>query len=333
MISGLPQEAQDVPKVVRTRLRTPPYLQLHLCSDITIRHSTNITRTRRTCSRASYTAPSGTKARSNPVMSGPKKAPQNDRVRENQRRSRARKAELLQDLQNRVRDYERQGVAATEEMQRAARVVAQENVRLRELLALKGVTQREVEEYLRTHKSLPEQSMRSLPVSPQNHGHVLMTSRAAVTNSRPTPQPVQWHNATESSTSHPSASTRALIEIPKPTSRACCPAPPLTLNSPSPPKEHSYSSHRTGSAEKVGSGSTKVPDDCPNSLSCYCPPVPEANTPTSSGLEISCETAASIIADMRGDGDRAAARAALGCTGPGECTVRSSTVMQLMDDP
>lgn len=57
--------------------------------------------------------------------------PPSSRVRDNQRRFRTRRAELLNDLQKRVHEYERQGVAATQAMQRAARKVAQDNVRLR----------------------------------------------------------------------------------------------------------------------------------------------------------------------------------------------------------
>jgi hypothetical protein len=59
--------------------------------------------------------------------------------------------------------------------------------------------------------------------------------------------------------------------------------------------------------------------------------------PTTSGSsngndEISCETAAKIISQMRGDGDDAAARASLGCN-PGQvCSIKNSFLMQIMDE-
>jgi DNA polymerase II large subunit len=71
------------------------------------------------------------------------------RIRENQRRSRNRRKELIEELQGRLNEYERKGVEATQDMQRAARKVAQENMRLRSLLARHGVSQEEVEIYLR----------------------------------------------------------------------------------------------------------------------------------------------------------------------------------------
>lgn len=68
--------------------------------------------------------------------------------RENQRRSRARHRELLEELQGRVRDYERRDAQATLDMQRVAREVAAENAALKGLLAAKGVPPDEVEAHL-----------------------------------------------------------------------------------------------------------------------------------------------------------------------------------------
>ncbi|KAK1831225.1 hypothetical protein QBC39DRAFT_408538 [Podospora conica] len=55
--------------------------------------------------------------------------------RQSQQRSRARKADLVASLRAQVAAHERAGVAATLEMQRAARSVMQENERLRAFLA------------------------------------------------------------------------------------------------------------------------------------------------------------------------------------------------------
>ncbi|KAI4177438.1 MAG: hypothetical protein LQ343_000419 [Gyalolechia ehrenbergii] len=71
------------------------------------------------------------------------------RIRDNQRRSRARRKLYTQDLENRLRHFERRGFEVTAEVQVAARKVAKENCRLRSLLNLHGVTNAEIEEHLR----------------------------------------------------------------------------------------------------------------------------------------------------------------------------------------
>ncbi|KAG6028695.1 hypothetical protein E4U41_000610 [Claviceps citrina] len=62
------------------------------------------------------------------------------RIRDNQRRSRARRREYLQELEQRLRACELQGVEASAEVQMAARRVAEENRQLRELLHKLGAT-------------------------------------------------------------------------------------------------------------------------------------------------------------------------------------------------
>ncbi|KAK4146831.1 uncharacterized protein C8A04DRAFT_34717 [Dichotomopilus funicola] len=60
------------------------------------------------------------------------------RVRDNQRRSRARKKEYIHQLEAQVRAAEQRRVLATVEVQTAARRVVEENRRLRELLRYHG---------------------------------------------------------------------------------------------------------------------------------------------------------------------------------------------------
>lgn len=59
-------------------------------------------------------------------------SPNPARVRENQRRSRARRKEYLEELEARLRSYESLGVQASIDMQLSARAVLAENARLRE---------------------------------------------------------------------------------------------------------------------------------------------------------------------------------------------------------
>lgn len=77
------------------------------------------------------------------------------RIRDNQRRSRARHKEYVEGLQKKLQDYERRGVEATLEMQQAARSVAVENSRLKILLGYHGITNDDVEKFL---QSFPDQS-------------------------------------------------------------------------------------------------------------------------------------------------------------------------------
>ncbi|KJZ74519.1 hypothetical protein HIM_06115 [Hirsutella minnesotensis 3608] len=70
------------------------------------------------------------------------------RIRENQRRSRARRKEYVESMERKVQEYERRGVEATLEMQQAARTVAVENSRLRMMLAQMGAATADVDAFL-----------------------------------------------------------------------------------------------------------------------------------------------------------------------------------------
>ncbi|TVY25439.1 hypothetical protein LHYA1_G005710 [Lachnellula hyalina] len=70
------------------------------------------------------------------------------RIRDNQRRSRARRKEYLQELEAKLRQCELQGIEASAEIQVAARRVADENKKLRGLLFQNGVAEDSIESYL-----------------------------------------------------------------------------------------------------------------------------------------------------------------------------------------
>lgn len=73
-----------------------------------------------------------------------------NRIRDNQRRSRARKKEYVQELEQRLRDCQLKGIEASAEVQQAARRVAEENQKLRQLLGEVGLGDHQVDQYLRT---------------------------------------------------------------------------------------------------------------------------------------------------------------------------------------
>jgi hypothetical protein len=67
------------------------------------------------------------------------------RIRDNQRRSRQRRKEYLQELETKYRVCEQTGVEATAEVQKSARKVIDENIRLRQLLKQHGISDAEIE--------------------------------------------------------------------------------------------------------------------------------------------------------------------------------------------
>jgi hypothetical protein len=75
------------------------------------------------------------------------------RIRDNQRRSRARRKEYLQELESRLRQCELQGIEASAEIQLAARRVADENRKLRILLNQNGVGDDNIDSYLQSSAS------------------------------------------------------------------------------------------------------------------------------------------------------------------------------------
>ncbi|KAJ3479633.1 hypothetical protein NLG97_g8272 [Lecanicillium saksenae] len=81
-------------------------------------------------------------------MSTPAQKANLARIRDNQRRSRARRREYLQDLEQRLRLCELQGIEATTEVQVAARRVAEENRQLRQLLNKHGFSDEYISRFL-----------------------------------------------------------------------------------------------------------------------------------------------------------------------------------------
>ncbi|KAG8425474.1 hypothetical protein J3458_002170 [Metarhizium acridum] len=86
------------------------------------------------------------------------------RIRDNQRRSRARRREYLQELEQRLRVCELQGIEASAEVQMAARRVADENKQLRELLSRYGVTNEYIAHYLHASTANSCESGRAQPI-------------------------------------------------------------------------------------------------------------------------------------------------------------------------
>ncbi|PHH84328.1 hypothetical protein CDD83_2115 [Cordyceps sp. RAO-2017] len=145
------------------------------------------------------------------------------RIRDNQRRSRARRREYLQELEQRLRVYELQGVEASTEVQMAARRVADENRQLRDLLNRHGVSDDHIAHYLQSGTLLPLDSAHAQPfragapaAAVQSLQHLLVPRPLAgldQTMSFPLPSP----SSRETSTTSGSTTSSTVWESPQPT--------------------------------------------------------------------------------------------------------------------
>ena len=97
------------------------------------------------------------------------------RNRENQRRSRARRKDYIQELEQKLRQYELAGVKATTEVQGAARKVAEENISLRALLGLYGADNGRIEAFLRKGDVSFIEKEYSSPLSSEGIGQDICT--------------------------------------------------------------------------------------------------------------------------------------------------------------
>lgn len=249
--------------------------------------------------------------------------------------------ELLKDLQNRVQEYERNGVEATQDMQRAARKVASDNLRLRALLAHKGVSQESVDTYLRSFDVAEnsEDASAAMPTSPGVYG--LATPKRL---QEPAGYSTQASNHTQGSTffeerqdnepqlnpALPALNTtrhHATKEITFSHTTTML-LSPLLVQEDFDESEDNYRVHGSHQTSR-----SREAQECPDASDCFCAPASTTNDQAVSfGLEISCETAATIIAEMRGDGDKDSVRASLGCGGLAHCSIKNSTVLQIMDE-
>ncbi|KAI0398566.1 hypothetical protein F5Y17DRAFT_9011 [Xylariaceae sp. FL0594] len=222
-----------------------------------------------------------------------------DRNRENQQRSRARRREYVQSLEDRLRACEAAGTRATLEMQMAAREVVWTNDRLMDLLALKGVAKGEIEEYLRGCKNsrregdgeeLTTATHQSMNTNSAYMGIQLTTTTPATqrksqkhSNGKAFKQQDNHDNDDQRSTSPSSPALASTATMTRPVSR-----------------------NETGTSS------------------------PQPPPPTT--VFTSCDDAADIIASFQGHGDVLRVRTALlGCGEAKECHVKNTTLFQLME--
>lgn len=261
------------------------------------------------------------------------------RNRENQRASRARRKGYIEDLEKRIRQFERDGAAATVEVQCAARKVAEENFWLRHMLSTYGTAKNEVDDYVERNRSQaassgqPVQSAKLLPLQrppPRKRKHSEMSAREL-------------------------EAARTLGQIDSPIHHVQIP-PWESMQSPKvtretfrdlPTPEDSYGSEQentTSTSPELRSMSDQQdryhPPIPAASASAYPEIRPQAEQQTCS-YDVShhprqtdvtpCEEAAQIIASMRGHEDAEAVWPELGCSSDTRCSVKNMTIFQLGD--
>ncbi|RFU78695.1 hypothetical protein TARUN_3542 [Trichoderma arundinaceum] len=286
-----------------------------------------------------------------------------DQNRECQRRSRARRKELVDDLKKQLEEYQRQGATASLEMQKAARAVNFENQRLRSLLHLLGVSQGEIQQYLASPEHPVSVATNNIPGHQQrncaacgsslgqkkSHNSSLQFSMQESQNSRldtdglhilastPSPAGSTCQNpSTLRSRTPPDSDTIALTpasdvsaEFCKTASSGCCAKVQQDNDESMSVAQDTCGKTDSGNSAFTHNGDT-VAQILPPVSDCFCPPDSSVQRAGGSGVT-SCDTAAAILMELHGHLDADRVRATLGCVGSSPCSVGNTKVFQLMD--
>ena len=229
------------------------------------------------------------------------------RFRDNQRRSRARHKEYVEDIKRKLLDLEERGVQATVEVQQAARKVAEENRLLRELLARKGVCQQEVDEFLRISLKLS--------VGDAVSSVKCQLPDQIVGGPGPTEHLSTVAGPKPSSIPPSTCSSAPGTGSPRPCNRTDDTSPPSS-DLPKQSQGTHNDQHELVLRSTVDSGAECATPRC---------------VPDYTGLDTSCEEAATVLAFMRGHGDQERARNELGCEALSSCRIKNTNFLDIMD--
>ncbi|KAM4066525.1 hypothetical protein HRG_000622 [Hirsutella rhossiliensis] len=226
------------------------------------------------------------------------------RIRENQRRSRARRKEYVETMERKVQEYERRGIDATLEMQQAARTVAVENARLRMMLAQMGAGSADVDAFLQTfqdrdaaHTLSSVRFLQGQPPSSSSSSSTTTASSSAAAQAQGCCDEFARHDGGGGSYGRGLGTGLAVVEMPR-LNRAC---PPLDVLASASVQQGCCDDGDGRFAQVPALSSTRA--ESPSTVE----PSPGAATPSSQGagllgspLSMSCDAAAQIIADMQG---------------------------------
>ena len=160
------------------------------------------------------------------------------RIRDNQRRSRARRKDYLAELEVKYRSCEETGAEASREIQQAARRVLDENKRLRQLLKQQGLSDTEIDGFLSDR-----------PENPQYPSATTVALESMIGQRRPC-RPGSGCESSSGSTSSRQQGVRSSLDV-----RATDPQQRLTA----PPTLHPSPHHEDTSPRSASSSSVPTP--------------------------------------------------------------------------
>ena len=235
------------------------------------------------------------------------------RARENQRLSRSRRKQYLQELETRYRICELLGAKASVEMQSAARRVAEENESLRTLLRAKGVDNEEIDTHL-----LNSIASASFPSATQ----MLVGSRPCF---RQRDQPSGVSIVSGECTASPVDFRRTGLEDQGTSTSRISPLLPSHLLEEQIPEQDILANN---SMPGSPSSTQLVIDERGQQLMSTEQLWKEHAAP---GTTTSCNLAITIIIGANSDISESQARLDLGCGMLADCIVENSTLLELLD--
>lgn len=258
------------------------------------------------------------------------------RIRDNQRRSRARRKEYLQELEAKIRSCEQVGIEASSEIQTAARKVLDENRKLRALLHERGVSEPEVIAALGGPLDRAYDQISSAPAL-----NAVLERRITYNMVSSTSSPTPSHSRATSLPRHLPSVPPLTIPASRPTALSCCdsPSPSSMVSSMGTPPPVSYpapfyTAPVTPSAAEIKAEDVQYnyPYEQPyNSSWTYTNEYNYAPDPAAYYSTSSCVDAANIIRTMRSDVGPEL-EADLGCRAPDQnCYVNNNLVFNMMD--
>ncbi|KAL6817338.1 hypothetical protein J3E69DRAFT_92165 [Trichoderma sp. SZMC 28015] len=288
-----------------------------------------------------------------------------DQNRESQRRSRARRAELINNLKKQVQDFQQLGASASLEMQRVAQAVTLENQRLRSLLSVHGVSQDEINQFISpppaTSPGSPDGLLESgalkckacgstsimlqhIPagLSPLQHQHQNYHATPQIMGDYALPSPsiscdTVELSRVESNTGmgiSPTAFTSPPVNQVDHSGRSARSIPEARKSQKSPSQESSKRQCCGSRSNEGDNQHSETPfEDKPRLATPH--PLPNHAAPdainSNDSMETSCDTAASILVDLHHGMDNEQARTALGCKGSETCNVSNIKIFQLLE--
>ena len=251
--------------------------------------------------------------------------PDPNRVRDNQRRSRARRKEYLQATKQRLQDFERAGVTASAEIQAVARKVVEENALLRSLLRLHGVTDVEIREHLRNNTDGTH--LRGSVSDGMVETSRVQSPVGALENSLERFAGVQDSFDEQTLSVATELQQEQMLQPTLPSA-----VPPVGTNSsnlyggqPSPLHVEGYEGARPNEVYDLAKDHAVLPDECHPAPAVERASLPQVDNTTS------CVLAATILAGMGCAKTMEEVTAELGCSAEADCRVDNMTLFSIMD--